>query len=470
MQIIHVDLITDMPKTVMGNTIISVCVCAMTGWLTIHAHASKDAETIAKHLTEEFFYKYGYPEVMKTDNGGEFRNGTMRALQHLLHIRSSLTTPYNSQANGKVEKRNSTIYDILSTFCSSQEENQRRWDEFLPVVAWSYNTTVNNATGFTPFRSMFGREARLPQDSWIEDFASTFNIDIHDYVTRTTDTLRHIWDKIAIRSIENHERIVAQYEAKRKRAFAPYRIGEQFYYKMMPRRNFLCADDERKYKLSGKLQYRYTGPHMILTVINPVTYTASFDGFKRTVHANRMKRDSRRNLNRRDIRHSQEKPSRSPRTSKPPDGVAPQKNEDPEDFPTAQSQLFVNMASSTVAKITETYGIYSEEWNANYHPKTNAGRMSWGRTSLQPNIVKLPMIPTMTAIPQNPLSRKTLPRPQPIDRTGNSWAHTRQGQPERVDLIDIGCLWDASGPDNGPFNGQFHQHNQTCRRCSSRTG
>ena len=151
-----------MPKTTMGNTIISVCVCAMTGWLTIQAHAARDAETIAKHLIEDFFYKYGYPEVMKTDNGGEFRNGTMRAIQHFLYIRSALTTPYNSQANGKVEKRNSRIYDILSTFCSSNEDNQRRWDDFLPVVSWAYNTTVNNTTGFTPFRAMFGREAHSP--------------------------------------------------------------------------------------------------------------------------------------------------------------------------------------------------------------------------------------------------------------------------------------------------------------------
>jgi len=241
----------------------------------------------------------------------------------------------------------------------------------------------------------------------------------------------------------------------------------------MPRRNFLCADDEKKYKLSGKLQYRYTGPHMILTVINPVTYIASFDGFRRTVHANRMKRDSRRNLNRRDIRNSQERPSRSQKTQKPTEERVPEKIEDPKDLPAEQLNPHDNMASPTIAQITAAYGIYCEELTANPHPTTITGQMSWGRTSLQPlpqSNKSLPMTPIMTTIPQQPQSRNKLPSPQPITSESNSWTHTRRAQLERVDLMGIGCLWDASGPDDGPFNGHFHRDNQTCRRCSSSTG
>jgi hypothetical protein len=157
-QTVHADLITEMPETVGGNTIISVVVDSLTGWLSLSAHAHKDADTISKELTSSVFLKYGIPEVLKTDNGTEFRNGTMRALEHMLKIRASYTCPYHPQANGKAESRNKTIYDLLVALCKDREDNHRRWDEFLPAAAWAYNTTVNKATGFTPFRALFGRD------------------------------------------------------------------------------------------------------------------------------------------------------------------------------------------------------------------------------------------------------------------------------------------------------------------------
>jgi hypothetical protein len=34
----------------------------------------------------------------------------------------------------------------------------------LPKVIWSHNTTVSRATGFTPFRLLFGTEAMTPEE------------------------------------------------------------------------------------------------------------------------------------------------------------------------------------------------------------------------------------------------------------------------------------------------------------------
>ena len=96
---------------------------------------------LRNHLS--VFLRYGIPEVLKTDNGTEFRNGTMRALEYPLKIRASYTCPYHPQANGKAEVRNKTIYDLLVALFKNKEDNHRRWDDFLPAAAWAYNTTVN---------------------------------------------------------------------------------------------------------------------------------------------------------------------------------------------------------------------------------------------------------------------------------------------------------------------------------------
>ena len=46
------------------------------------------------------------------------------------------------------------------------------------------------------------------------------------------------------------------------------------------------------YTLTTSLGMRYSGPHEVLHVINPVVYVAAVDGTLRYVHANKMKRES----------------------------------------------------------------------------------------------------------------------------------------------------------------------------------
>ena len=50
-------------------------------------------------------------------------------------------------------------------------------------------------------------------------------------------------------------------------------------------------DADNKHKLSSKLQRRYSGPHTILSGVNPVTYKAIVNGKVRTMNAHNMKRD-----------------------------------------------------------------------------------------------------------------------------------------------------------------------------------
>jgi hypothetical protein len=76
------------------------------------------------------------------------------------------------------------------------------------------------------------------------------------------------------------------------RLFRQFNVGQRFYLKTVPRRYFISEEDKLKYKLSSSLQNRYTGPHEVLSVINPVVYIAAVDGALRLVHANKMKRET----------------------------------------------------------------------------------------------------------------------------------------------------------------------------------
>jgi hypothetical protein len=44
------------------------------------------------------------------------------------------------------------------------DQKKGKWVNELPKVIWSHNTIVSRATGFTPFRLLFGTEAMTPEE------------------------------------------------------------------------------------------------------------------------------------------------------------------------------------------------------------------------------------------------------------------------------------------------------------------
>ena len=50
---------------------------------------------------------------------------------------------------------------ILAMFAG---ENRDDWDDLLPVVMMAYHSSVNESTGLSPYRLIFGEECTLPMD------------------------------------------------------------------------------------------------------------------------------------------------------------------------------------------------------------------------------------------------------------------------------------------------------------------
>ena len=65
-----------------------------------------------------------------------------------------------------------------------------------------------------------------------------------------------------------------------------------FYLESIPKRFFTTEEGEQE-KITAKLQHRYTGPHRVIGIRNPVTFTALVNGKVKTVHASKMKRKAK---------------------------------------------------------------------------------------------------------------------------------------------------------------------------------
>jgi hypothetical protein len=292
-QRVYIDLIQCITSAE-GNNYVCVMQDALTKWVELVPMRDKRAETIAAAITNSITLRHGSIEHLVTDKGTEFRNHTMADLCLLSRTSHHMTTTANPQAN-LVERFNGILKDMISMFVTGHQQD---WDKYLPVVAHTYRVTVNTATGFSPFRLLYGREAKLPTDSWVMYLHKEGDQTLSDYVRDLTTALIFSWGQSAQAIMQRaegmKERLQQQIlDAKpHGRMFRQFQVGQRFYLKTVPRRYFISEDDKLKYKLSSSLQNRYTGPHEILSVINPVVYIAAVDGALRLVHANKMKKET----------------------------------------------------------------------------------------------------------------------------------------------------------------------------------
>ena len=61
-----------------------------------------------------------------------------------------------------MERANGKIFTAVKKMLL--DEKKGRWTDLLPEAVWALNTTECRATGFTPFRLLYGSEAMTPQE------------------------------------------------------------------------------------------------------------------------------------------------------------------------------------------------------------------------------------------------------------------------------------------------------------------
>ncbi|XP_011861253.1 PREDICTED: uncharacterized protein LOC105558274 [Vollenhovia emeryi] len=127
----------------------------LTKWIELPLRKATGS-AVAKALREKILLRHGCPQKLITDNGRQFISTDVKTVLEKYKITHRLTPPYAPQCN-PVERANKVIKTMIS---QTIEKSQKKWDRFIPELAYAYNTAHCESTGYTPAYLNYGRELR----------------------------------------------------------------------------------------------------------------------------------------------------------------------------------------------------------------------------------------------------------------------------------------------------------------------
>jgi hypothetical protein len=105
---------------------------------------------------------HGVPKRIISDRGSMFMGCFWTSFQETLGTQLNSSTTYHPKIEGKTEQTNQILEDML---CMYVMEQQKCWEELLPLVEFAYNNNYQSTIKMEPFEFLYGRPVRNPL-SW----------------------------------------------------------------------------------------------------------------------------------------------------------------------------------------------------------------------------------------------------------------------------------------------------------------
>lgn len=95
--------------------------------------------------------------ILRSDRGGEYLNSTMHNILQKRGIRHELTAGYTPQQNGKAERLNRTLLDIVRTWMAANKFDKRLWAELIIAAAYIRNLVWSKPASGIAYQKLWGR-------------------------------------------------------------------------------------------------------------------------------------------------------------------------------------------------------------------------------------------------------------------------------------------------------------------------
>ena len=238
-QRVHCDLFGPL-KTISSKAHILCITDAHTKFVELVVVPNKEAHTVGSAIFNSWICRYGIPTQILTDGGKEFCNKVFHTICEFLGVDKLKTTPAHPQCNAQAEVVNKTIKKYLA----AMTENSLEWEDLIPSLAFSYNTTKHRTTGMTPAELMLGY---LPRSMVVKELPTYSEDPIMDTL-RIFHNARAMANKEALRQTK----VYRQDHDKRIKKEEQFVVGQ---FVLLDRRLFLNENE--------KLADKWEGPYVV---------------------------------------------------------------------------------------------------------------------------------------------------------------------------------------------------------------
>ena len=232
---------------------------AVASWVEGRALRDEKARSIALWMYEDILCRWGSISTIVTDNGSSFK-AAAKWIEKTWGIKSVTISPYNSRANGKVERPHWDIRQML--YKATGAANTSKWYWFLQSVLWADRTSIRKRTGYSPYYMVTGLHPILPLDAaeatWLTrppERVMTFEEMIG---SRARALAKHRIHLIQMRARIDQEKLkrLERYERDFKAVIKDYCFE--------PGDLVLVRNTAIESSLNKKMKPRYTGPMIVV--------------------------------------------------------------------------------------------------------------------------------------------------------------------------------------------------------------
>jgi len=140
-------------RTTRQNKYIITATCYSTKWIEARAIKQATTETIAKFVVEQLICRHGCPKILQSDNGSIFTSNLFKEITRLMGITHKLSTAYHPCSQDQVKRSHGVLNDCIAMYIS---KNQKNWDDWLCHIQFAINSSISEATGYSPFMLTHG--------------------------------------------------------------------------------------------------------------------------------------------------------------------------------------------------------------------------------------------------------------------------------------------------------------------------
>jgi transposase InsO family protein len=245
----------------------------------------RTSSEIAKALHDHLITQHGPPTTILSDRGRELISKAMQHLCKYWGVRKVATGGYNPTGNAFCERFHRYLNSAITTLKPGSADSPE-WDRLVPAVLFSYRCSINDATGFSPYYLLHGKDPHMPEDLLFQASEKKLEF-VADYVDTIQANLRSAF-KLA-RS-QQYAAAIGNKERAHEKFRPNYKLGDKLYVWEVSSIDAMVQNSETNNftKLPKKWTNKWSGPFDFIEWISERSCTVNYYGKPTLYPANRL--------------------------------------------------------------------------------------------------------------------------------------------------------------------------------------